>query len=82
MELKRDIIILEREKRGETGVKRKRKLNNLGDTYGVKRKSLVMAIEELKQSLLAQSMNIKRHGDIVTEYRQNQMLTVGQKKSN
>lgn len=39
-----------------------------------------MIIEELKQRLLAKSLNIKRCGDIIPEYRQNQMLAMGQKK--
>ena len=78
--MKKDIIILEIEKRRGTGVKGKRKVNNSGDTYGVKRNVLLMVIEELKQRLLAKSLNIKRYGDIIPEYRQNQMLAMGKKK--
>ena len=78
--LKKDISILEREKRGETGMRGKRKIKNLGDKYGIKRKGLTTVIEELKQRLLAKAAKIKRYGDRITQYRQNRMFAVEQKK--
>ena len=78
--LKKDISILEREKRGETGMRGKRKVKNLGDKYGIKRKGLTTVIEELKQRLLAKAAKIKRYGDRITQYRQNRMFAVEQKK--
>ena len=78
--LKKDISILEREKRGETGMSGKRKAKNLGDKYGIKRKGLTTVIEELKQRLLAKAAKIKRYGDRITQYRQNRMFAEEQKK--
>ena len=78
--LKKDISILEREKRGETGMRGKRKIKNLGDKNEIKRKGLTTVIEELKQRLLAKAAKIKRYGDRITQYRQNRMFTVEQKK--
>ena len=46
--LGKDVNILEREKRGEDGVKGKRIVKNLADTYKINRKGLETAIEELK----------------------------------
>ena len=59
--LKKDISILEREKKGETGMRGKRKIKNLGDKYGIKRKGLTTVIEELKQRLLSEAAKIKRY---------------------
>ncbi len=78
--LKKDINILEREKRGQTGVRGKRKVKSLGDRYGIKRKGLTTIIEELKQRLVAKAAKIKRYGDRITQFRQNRMFAVEQKK--
>ena len=77
--LKKNISILEREKRSETGMRGKRKVKDLGDKYGIKRKGLTTVIEELKQRLLAKAAKIKRYGDRITQYRQNRMFAVEQK---
>ena len=58
----------------------KRKVKDLGDKYGIKRKGLTTVIEELKQRLLAKAAKIKRYGDRITQYRQNRMFAVEQKK--
>ena len=58
----------------------RRKVKNLGDKYGIKRKGLTTVIEELKQRLLAKAAKIKRYGDRITQYRQNRMFAVEQKK--
>ena len=58
----------------------KRKINNLGDKCGIKRKGLTTVIEELKQRLLSKAAKIKRYGDRITQYRQNQMFATEQKK--
>ena len=44
---------MEREVKGELGLKKKRKLSELHEKYKVRRKGLKTAIEELKQTMLA-----------------------------
>ena len=78
--MKKDISILEREKITETGVKENKRVKNLDDKYGMKRKGLVKVIEEVKQKILAKAVKIKRYGDRITQYRQNQMYEVEQQK--
>ena len=51
--LRRDINRLERERRGETGGKGKRKIKELNAKYRVKKKGINLVIEELKQRLIA-----------------------------
>ena len=46
--LRHDINLLNRESKDELGPKKWRKLKDLDDTYGVKRKGMKTVIEELK----------------------------------
>ena len=78
--LRKDVNILEREKRGENGVKGKRIVKNLADKYRINRKGLETVIEELKQRLLAKAAKIKRYNERITQYRQNRMFAVDRKK--
>ena len=78
--LRKDVNILEREKRGENGVKGKRIVKNLADKYRINRKGLETVIEELKQRLLAKAAKIKRYNERITQYRQNRMFAIDRKK--
>ena len=55
--LRSDIIRLERERRGETGRKGKRKIMELNAKYRLDKK----VIEELKQRLISKKMKFKRY---------------------
>ena len=59
--LRRDINRLERERRGETGGKGKRNIKELNAKYRVKKKGINLAIEELKQRLIAKKTKVKRY---------------------
>ena len=78
--LKQEVNLLEREKKGELGTKKKRKLKDLEARYRVKRKGLKTVIEELKQRMIAKSAKVKRYEQRVTQFRQNRMFNVDQKK--
>ena len=56
--IRREVNILEGEKRGE--IKSKRKVKELENKYNIKIKGLTLVIEELKQRMLAKSAKIKR----------------------
>ena len=78
--LRKDINILEREKRGENGVRGKRMVKNLTDKYRINRKGLETVIEELKQRILTKAAKIKRYNERITQYRQNRVFAVDWKK--
>ena len=78
--LRKEVNILEREKRGKNGVKGKRIVKNLADKYRINRKGLETVIEELKQRLLAKAAKIKRYNEKITQYRQNRKSAVDRKK--
>ena len=78
--LRRDINRLEKERRGETGGKRKRKINELNTKYRVKKKGINLAIEELKQRLVAKKTKVKRYEQRISQFRQNQLFRVNQKQ--
>ena len=78
--LKQEVNLLEREKKGELGTKKKRKLKDLEARYRVKRKGLKTVIKELKQRMIAKSAKVKRYEQRVTQFRQNRMFNVDQKK--
>ena len=67
--LKQEVNLLERDKKGELGTKKKRKLKDLESGYRVKRKGLKTVIEELKQRMIAKSAKIKRYEQRVTQFR-------------
>jgi len=72
--------LLEREGKGELGKRRNRKLKYLEEKYRVKSKGIKTLIEELKQRMIAKSAKIKRYGQRITQFTQNQMFFIGQKK--
>ena len=78
--LRRDINRLERESRGETGGKGKRKIKRLNAKYRVRKKGMNLFIEELKQRLTAKKMKVKRYEQRITQFRQNQLFQVNQKQ--
>ena len=57
-QLKKDINILERVKKGQIGARKEGKAKLVGGKYGVKRKSLTAVIEELKQRILAKAAKL------------------------
>ena len=59
--MRRGINRLERERRGETGGKGKRKINKLNAKYRVMKKGINLVIEELKQRLIAKKTKVKRY---------------------
>ena len=61
-------------------MKKKRKLSELNEKYGVKRKGLKTVIEELKQRLLAKSAKIRRYEQRIEQFRQNKIFNFHQKK--
>ena len=74
------VNFLERESKGELGLRKKHKLSELNERYGVKRKGLKTVIEELKQRLLAKSAEIRRYGQRIEQFRQNRIFDFDQKK--
>ena len=59
--LARDINRLERERRGEAGGKRKRKIKELNDKYRMKKKGINLVMEELRQRLNEKERKVKRY---------------------
>ena len=59
--LRREVNFLEREVKGELGLKKKRKLSEFNEGYRVKRKELKIMIEELKQRILAKRAKGRRY---------------------
>ena len=53
--LRQEVDFMEREVKGELGLKKRRKVSELNKKYRVKRKRLKTVIEELKQRMLAKS---------------------------
>ena len=76
--LRADISFLEREKRGD--LKSKGKLKVLEDKYRIKRKGLVIVIEELKQRLIAKRAKLSRYEQRIAQYRQNRLFESDQKR--
>ena len=78
--LRQDLNLLERERKGELGKRRNRKLRDLEEKYTVKSKGIKTVIEELKQRMIAKSAKIKRYEQRITQFRQNRMFYIYQKK--
>ena len=78
--LKQEVNFLERESKGELGLKKKRKLRELNERYGVKSKGLKTVIEELKQRMLAKSAKVRRYEQRIEQFRQNKIFDFDQKK--
>ena len=77
--MRRGINRLERERRGETGGKGKRKINKLNAKYRVMKKGINLVIEELKQRLIAKKKKVKRYEQKISQFTQNQLFQVNQK---
>ena len=60
-QLKKDINILERVKKGQIGARKEGKAKLIEEKYGVKRKGLTTVIEELKQRILAKAAKLSRY---------------------
>ena len=78
--LRRHVNRLEREIRGETGGKGKRKIKELNTKYRVEKNGINLVIEELKQRLIAKKTRVKRYGQRISQFRQNQLFQVNQKQ--
>ena len=69
----------ERERRGETGGKGKKKIKELNAKYRVKKKGINLVIQELKQRFIAKKTKVKRY-EQNSQFRQNQLFQVNQKQ--
>ena len=78
--LRHEVNFLEREVKGELGLKKKRKLSELNERYRVKRKGLKTVIEELKQRILAKSAKVRRYQQRIGQFRQNKIFDFDQEK--
>ena len=78
--LKQEVNFLEREVKGELGLKKKRKLSELNERYRVKRKGLKTVIEELKQIILVKSAKVRRYKQRIEQFRQNRIFHFDQKQ--
>jgi len=78
--LRQNLNFMERERKGELGKRRNRKLKYLEEKYRVKSKGIKTVIEELKQRMIAKSAKIKRYEQRITQFRQNRMFYIDQKK--
>ena len=79
-QLKKDINILERAKKGQIGARKEGKAKLVEEKYGVKRKGLTTVIEELKQRILTKAAKISRYEQRVQQHRINRLFKVDQKK--
>ena len=77
-QLKKDINILERVKKGKIGARKEAKL--VEKKYGVKRKGPTTVTEELKQRILAKAAKKSRYEERIQQYRINGLFKVDQKK--
>ena len=78
--LRRDINRLKRERRGETGGKRKRKIKGLNTKYRVKKKGINLVTEELKQRLTAKTTKVTRYKQRISQFRQSQHFQANQEQ--
>ena len=60
-QLKKDINILERVKKGQIGARKEGNIKLIEEQYSVKRKGLTTVIEELKQRILAKAAKLSRY---------------------
>ena len=78
-QLKKDINILERVKKGQIGARKEGKAKLIEEKYGVKRKGLTTVIEELKERILAKAPKLSRYEQRIQQYRINRLFKVDQK---
>ena len=77
-QLRKDINILERMKRGE--IRKEDKYRRLEKKYKIRTKGLTTVIEELKQRVLAKIAKVKRYEQRVKQYRQNRLSQSDKKR--
>ena len=70
---------MERGQRGKLEAKTKGQLKDLDENYGVKRKGVRIAIEELKQRMIAKSAKVQRYEHRITQFKQNRLFHIDQK---
>ena len=67
--LRQDINLLTRDLKEELGSKKKHKMKELYEKYGVKTKRSKTVIEELKQRMLAKRTKVKRYEQRIEQFR-------------
>ena len=77
-ELQKHINFLEQKRPGE--IKKKDKCKVIENKYRVKKKTLNVVTEELKQRMLVKVTKIKRHDQIIERYRINRLFQQDQKR--
>ena len=78
--LRREVNFMERGQRGKLEAKKKGKLKDLEEKYGVKRKGFKTVVEELKQRMIAKSAKVQRYEQRITQCKQNRLFHIDQKK--
>ena len=78
--LRQEFKLLEKEVKGELGLKKKRKLSELNEIYRVKRKGLKTVNGKLKQRMLAKSSKVRRCQERIEQFRQTRIFDFDQKK--
>ena len=78
--LRREVNFMERGQRGKLEAKKKGKLKDLEEKYGVKRKGFKTVVEELKQRMIAKSAKVQRYEQRITQFKQNRLFHIDQKK--
>ena len=79
-QLKKNINILKRVKKGQIGEYKEGKGKLVEEKYGVKRKGLTTVIEELKERILAKAAKLSRYEQRIQQYRINRLFKVVRKK--
>ena len=79
-QLKKNINILKRVKKGQIGEYKEGKGKLVEEKYGVKRKGLTTVIEELKQRILTKAVKISQYEQRIQQFRINRLFKVDQKK--
>ena len=72
--------MLKRKRKGGLSKRRNRRLNDVKEKHRAKSKAIKTVIEELRQRMMAKSSKIKRCEQRITQFRQNRMLYIDQKK--
>ena len=79
-QLRKDINILERVKKGEIGARKEDKTKRVEEKCEVKRKGLATVIEELRQRILGNAAKISQYEQRIQQCRINRLFKVDQKK--
>ena len=79
-QLRKDINILERIRKGQIGAGKEGKAKLVEEKHRVRRKGLIVVIEELKQRVIAKSAKLARYEQRIHQYKINRLFKVDQKK--